>query len=628
MAARPNPPLPEGLLVGLEIHQQLDTPKLFCSCRGDLVEEVDLDFRRNLRPTSSELGEVDRAALAEARRGRSFRYEAPGPTACLVEMDEEPPHSMTGPALDAALEVSLLLGMRPVDEVHVMRKIVIDGSNTSGFQRTSLLATGGAIETSGGRIGIATLCLEEDAARKIGEEGGLVTYRLDRLGIPLVEIATDPDIHTPEVAREAAEAIGLALRSTGKVKRGLGTIRQDLNVSIPRGARVEIKGVQELRLLPLAVAWEARRQEHLLHTQSDLAKRGASAADLDRALIDITDLLRATESKVVRPAIDQGGVVLALALPRFGGLIGAAQKDAPRLGRELADYAIVAAGVKGLFHSDELPAYGITAQEVASIRERLALVHQDGFLLVAASKEKAVRALEAARERAKLALVGVIPETREVREDGSSRFLRPLPGGARMYPETDVPPVPLPVPRLAKVKAALPEMIPQKAKRFEETFGISAEEARTIARGAHAKLFETLAKDGQAREAARVLVHIFPETGEISEAALVEVFARLKRREFAKEALPDLIARLAKGESLEAAIGALGLGGAGGEVQRELDAEVDRLLQENDALLKTRGAAAAKPLMGPLMQKFRGRVSGEDVSRALERKIRERLGSS
>ncbi|MCK4615166.1 MAG: Glu-tRNA(Gln) amidotransferase subunit GatE, partial [Thermoplasmata archaeon] len=240
--------MPSEVKIGIEIHQQLDTHKLFCSCPSELKELKGTHLVRYLRPTRSELGEVDIAALSEARKALGIRYES-GNT-CLVEADEEPPHEVNQEAVEIALGIGRLFHADTVDELHFMRKIVIDGSNTTGFQRTGLVAMNGHLNTSKGVVGIDVICLEEDAARKISEKGKEKVYRLDRLGIPLVEVTTKPDIVSGEHAKETASLIGAYLRATGRVKRGLGTIRQDLNVSIPEGARVELKGVQDLRSIP------------------------------------------------------------------------------------------------------------------------------------------------------------------------------------------------------------------------------------------------------------------------------------------------------------------------------------------------------------------------------------------
>lgn len=253
-----------GLKCGIEIHQQLDTNKLFCECPSILrQDEPDIVVKRKLYAPAGETGKVDIAAAYEQSKKKTYVYEAYSDTTCLVELDEEPPHEINQEALRIALQISLLLNAKPLAIIQVMRKTVVDGSNTSGFQRTLLLATDGYVEVNDKKIGIATICLEEDAARIIKQDENESVFRLDRLGIPLVEIATKPEISTPEEAKAVALKIGEILRSC-KVKRGIGTIRQDVNMSIEGGSRVEIKGVQEPALIAKTIETEVERQLKLL----------------------------------------------------------------------------------------------------------------------------------------------------------------------------------------------------------------------------------------------------------------------------------------------------------------------------------------------------------------------------
>lgn len=254
-----------GFKCGLEIHQQLDTRKLFCACPSIVHDEnPDIHVNRKLRAVSGEQGMVDKAAKHEQSLGRQMRYEACSTSSCLVELDEEPPHQMDSDALSIVLRVANLLDAKVVDEIQVMRKTVIDGSNVSGFQRTALVAMDGVIGTSQGKVRIPTICIEEEAAKKIAADEDSVTFRLDRLGVPLIELATEADIVSPEHAKETAEKIGMVLRSAGKVKRGIGSIRQDVNVSIKDGARVEIKGFQDLRNIPAVIDHEVTRQQEAI----------------------------------------------------------------------------------------------------------------------------------------------------------------------------------------------------------------------------------------------------------------------------------------------------------------------------------------------------------------------------
>ncbi len=340
-----------GLMAGIEIHQQLDSGKLFCRCQSILRDEKpDIVFRRRLRASAGESGEVDIAALHEHKKGLEFVYEAYSDTTCLVESDDEPPHEMDSGALGSALLISKMLNALPVDELHVMRKTVVNGSNTSGFQRTVLLARNGFLETNSGKVRIASIMLEEDAAREIKKEKGFVVYRLDRLGIPLVEIGTEPDIKSPEQAKECAEKLGMILRSTGRIKRGIGTIRQDINISVKGGARVEIKGAQDLKLIPRIVEIEAGRQLALLEIKKNLRKK----ISLD--IKDAGDVFKNTESKLIKNAES----VYALKLSGFKGVIGKEIGPGKRLGTEFSGCAKTRALVTGIIHSDELPKYGIS----------------------------------------------------------------------------------------------------------------------------------------------------------------------------------------------------------------------------------------------------------------------------
>ena len=253
---------------GIEIHQQLETNKLFCSCPSKLRNDPhDISIKRRLRSVPGEGGEIDIAAKHERDKELEFTYEGYSDSTCSVEFDEEPPHDLNKNALEITLEICKMLNCDVVNEIQVMRKTVVNGSNTSGFQRTMLVGQGGYLETSHGRVGIDSVCLEEDSARRVGKilstktnKEKSIIYRLDRLGIPLVEIATCPDIKNPTQCKETAEKLGMILRSTGKVKRGIGVIRQDVNVSIKNGERVEIKGFQDLKNIPKIIDGEIKRQ--------------------------------------------------------------------------------------------------------------------------------------------------------------------------------------------------------------------------------------------------------------------------------------------------------------------------------------------------------------------------------
>ncbi len=612
-----------GLKAGIEIHQQLDTAeKLFCRCPTVLRDVADRtgEFYRYLRATESELGEIDRAAEEEMKLVRKFCYYTYD-TVCLVDHDEEPPTPMNPEALDICLTIAKMLGMTPVEQIHTMRKLVVDGSNTSGFQRTALVALSGALP-DGCRI--ETICLEEEAAQRVEGE----TFSLDRLGIPLVEITTAPCMRTPEAVQEVAAYIGMVLRSTGRVKRGLGTIRQDINVSIAGGARVEIKGVQELDLIAEVVRREVDRQTNLLAIRDALRDRGAR---VDRTVVDVTALFAGTKSAVLKKA----KFILAIRLCGFAGLVGREIQPGRRLGSEMSDYA-KKCGVGGIFHTDELPAYGVTAEEVARLREFVGAGDDDCVAIVAASRERAGCAAEQVMIRADMALAGVPEETRKMLEEGSSAYMRPLPGAARMYPETDVFPIALSGALWEGIR--VPELLTDRADRFVREFGLDGALARQVAFSERLPLFERAVAAGvRPTLAARTLLATCRELARggvaidrVSEDDILALLSAVEAGRAAKEAIPDLLAELARtaGESagtprerVDAAIAKM----APAVSQADVESIVRRIVAEREAFAREKGMGALGPLMGVVMQELRGSVDGKVVSETLRRELKRLL---
>lgn len=603
-----------GLKVGIEIHQQLDTrEKLFCRCPTESSEEPKLEIRRYLRLKKSEMGEEDRAAKEEVERRKKFLYKYYDST-CLVEADEEPPTEINREALKIAIQVAKMLKMTVLDEIHVMRKIVIDGSNTTGFQRTALVAVDGEIEVRGEKIGIATLCLEEEACRKVEEGEGFTVYSLDRLGIPLIEIGTKADIKTPEIAKETAKKIGMILRSTGRVKRGIGTIRQDVNISIRGGARVEIKGVQELDLIERVVEYEVLRQLNLLKIRIELQKRNAKVLG---EIFDVTDVFRNTKSKILK-----GKNVRAILLKNFAGIVGREIQPGRRLGTEFADIARTF-GLGGIFHTDELPAYGITAEEVDKLRRAVGANEDDAVVIAAGDIERVERALRRIIERANYCLVGVPEETRKANEDATTSYLRPLPGSARMYPETDVPPV------LSSefLNIEVPELIEERARRYSRL--LPQDLATEIADSKYYRLFEEFSTSVQPTIVARVL-HVIPtelrrenlNVDLLCEDHFRMVLEMIRDGEIAKEGAENALRILLKNpltarEELRKQIG----------YRDDLDSFIQRLVEEKKELIAEKGENAFKPLMGLVMNEFRGKMDGriiaEKLREAIQRKARE-----
>ncbi|MBQ6443397.1 MAG: Glu-tRNA(Gln) amidotransferase subunit GatE [Methanosphaera sp.] len=615
-----------GLMMGLEIHQQLDSQtKLFCRCPNSLTDkQPEGRLERRLRPTQSELGEIDRAAYEESQRNLQFIYETYNHHTCLVEADEEPPAPLNQEAVDISIILACLMNMKVVDEFHTMRKQVIDGSNTSGFQRTGILATDGYVETKYGNVTIETLGLEEDAARRIGEEDGKIIFRLDRLGIPLAEITTSPDMHHPLQVKAVAYQLGQILRST-RVKRGLGTIRQDLNISIKDGARIEVKGVQDLDLMPTIVENEVERQLKLIEIAEILDKRDA---EVEEEIHDVTELLENSQSKVVQSTLSEDdSAVLAIILRGFNGLIGREVQPGRRLGTEFSEHG-KKMGVKGLFHTDELPAYGITQEEVDTIKSKLNLGENDAFILVSGNRIKANNALKEVIKRAKQSLVGVPEETRRAMDNGNTEYLRPLPTASRMYVETDIPTEIIDKQRVEKIASNLPELPVVKKERIKESYGLSEDLAEQLVQENNADLFEEVQKELPNMESVKIASDIAYtikdlrrdglDISKLNRDVLVEIFSLVDNNVIAAAETEVVLKDACNGISAEESVKKNNLEKLSDDVVEE---GIKEIIKENESMIIERKMGAMGPLMGKAMAKFKGKADGKTVSSIIKKEI-------
>lgn len=615
-----------GLKMGLEIHQQLNTQhKLFCPCKTELIDDEHNELiKRNLRPTQSELGEIDRAALQESLRNLNFQYEAYNYNTCLVETDDEPPHSLNEEALEISITIAALMNMHIVDEFHTMRKQVIDGSNTGGFQRTGLVATDGYLDTPYGRVAIESLGLEEDAARRIETTDDYTEFRLDRLGIPLAEITTDPSMHHPEQVREVAYMIGQVLRSTN-VKRGLGTIRQDLNISISEGARVEIKGVQNLDLMSTIVENEVTRQLNLIDIKKELNERNAEVLE---EIHDLDELFENTESKILKSAES----IKAVVLKGFDGLIGREVQPGRRFGTEIASYA-KKRGVSGIFHSDELPAYGITQEEVDKVSEFLDIGPEDAFIIVAHDEDIAISALEEVKRRANLGFEGVLEETRKSLDDGNTEYMRPLPTANRMYLETDIPLFKITDEMVEPIKNNLPELPDVKKERIIKEYNLSEDLANQLVKRLEADVFEEILSDVDVNPTpvASLLAYDLREIKRegydisiLTTQHFKDLFQLLADGKIAKDSVTKLATAII--ESPEEDVTTIAESNNLTLLSEDEVCEIiANIVAKNENMVKERQMGAMGPLMGMSMKELKGKADGSLVNKIVKEEIQKLL---
>ncbi len=585
-----------GVKIGIEIHQRLNTTKLFCSCSSEQREQPIDVVERMLYRSVGELGEVDRAATFETEKKMKFIYRVYPNESCLVELDEEPPHEMNIEALKIGIQFCKMTSCKFPDEVHVMRKIVVDGSNTTGFQRTALIGFGGFVPSSLGKVRIASVCIEEEAARIEEKKDDRVIYKLNGLGIPLIEISTSPDIKTPRHAREVAEKIGRLLRALN-VQRGIGTIRQDINISVKGGARVEIKGFQELREMEDVIRAEIQRQLALIEIKKSVKPFGP------QEIKDVTDVFSKCKTKFLRSIIESGGHVYASKLP---GLKGYLKKSLGQhtLGKELAYYAIVY-GPKGIIHNDEdLEKYGLS-KEFEDLKKILKATDSDIIFIVAGRNAR--RAAEAVVKRASI-LGKKIPEETRVAKAGDSVYLRPLPGSHRMYPETDIPPITLDKYLDVEIPKTLDEYEMELSKK------IGRELATSIVRSRDFKRFLELSKSVKDVKTLAVLfTNIFKELRRegfdvnLSDEDIITILGHVESGRISKSSLKDVILSFARGERDISKFSLL--------KGKDLENLVREIIEKNPGKNE-------KALMGIIMEKYRGRVDGREVFEMIKKLVR------
>jgi glutamyl-tRNA(Gln) amidotransferase subunit E len=621
------------LKVGFEIHQQLSTQnKLFCNCKCLEVENYDSIFLRKLRPAHSELGSYDRASIFEFTKMRTIKYHSSYIASCLVEADEEPPHEINRDAMDTALIVSLALNSNIIDEINVMRKIVIDGSNTSGFQRTMLISYGGHLQVDGKKIGVQTICLEEDSGKLLSDDGKFREYGLDRLGIPLIEIALEPVTGTPTEIVKIALTLGRLLRTTKRVARGLGSIRQDVNISVNNGKGiVEIKGVQRLDQLIKVIEYETTRQHGLILIAEKMNReRKPNDIIIGDKIMDITNIFIDSSSKIIQKVIsNKENIFMAVRVKGFKGLFGFEPYPDIRIGKELGEL-VRFYGFGGLFHSDELPNYGITDIEVKKVNEILDIdISKDGFIILGGPREKMSIAISAICDRLNNVSSGVPSETRAARIDGKTIYSRPKPGSARMYPETDISPFKITDDLLVPLKEKVPKSWNETILYLAKKYQLNENLAEKIFDSNYFEIFEVLCdltKISPSFIASKLTEDILNlerqgyDSSILNNDILLDIFKRLDSGLIAKESINLIMEKLMNKttKSVDESIRVLGIKSISDE---ELEKIINKIIEDNMLIIQEKGMKAMSALMGKCMTILRGKVNGKKINEVINNKL-------
>jgi glutamyl-tRNA(Gln) amidotransferase subunit E len=379
-------------------------------------------------------------------------------------------------------------------------------------------------------------------------------------------------------------------RSTRHVRVGMGASRQDVNVSVRGGRRVEIKGVPKAGWAPRLVHGEAWRQVNLLRLRDELHGRGfRGAVDVRVETADVTGFLGSSSlaplraetwewfvrSQGRRPGFELGQGpfrVLAVRLPGLAGTLAWPTQPRRTFAHELAGRVRVIAGLDQppiLFHSEAWPREA--GEHLARLRAAARCEEKDALVVVWGPERDVHTAADEIRLRYVDATEGVPNETRQPFADGSTDFERILPGPDRMYPDTDSPPTRVTRERVDRLRASLPERPWEREARYVAA-GVPVPVVHYLVRRGGAALVDRVVAEAGAdlRSAAfffgerlKGLRRAGVVVESISEDAWVELFHALAARPARREAWAILVRRMAHrpGESLAGLLGELGLDG-------------------------------------------------------------------
>lgn len=618
-----------GFKSGLEIHQQLLTDKkLFCRCpAGKYSDKYNAEILRHMRPTLSELGEYDGTALMEFKTKKEIVYRIHRDTICTYEMDDTPPFQINEDALDIALSIGMLYNCKIVDEIHIARKQYLDGSIPTGFQRTSIFALDGKIPYKNREINIVQLSIEEDACREVSDIGHQRVYLTDRLGMPLIETVTAPEMRTPNEVAEVAQICRRLVRSTGKVRTGIGAARQDVNVSVEGGTRVEIKGVPKITNIPLLTYNEAMRQWNLLRLRDELHRRGITPSSFEAKVENVTKLLKKTYYLPIQNAVHQGMEVNCVVLRGFKDLLQWRTQTDTYFSREISDRIRVIACLTTIPNMINSDGRGETlgSAEWQKLKKASGAGDNDTMVIVwgnqkdveTASKEIIIRAREAA--------VGIPSETRQALRDGTNGFERILPGPDRMYPDTDLPPKRITEERLAGLKKNLPEQIWLRESYYTQ-LNVPKDLIQPLSVSPFAPLFKKAVTGWNLDPVLTSVVLIqFPkrikrkglDTSVFCPDVMEKILMLYKDGRLVKDGILPLMLDIAAAgtfdESMVRSVSSLY------DMERNFYASLDRISKTKLRSKKNFRTV----LMSALMQSLRGRANGSDLLKMIDLKLQE-----
>ncbi len=622
-----------GFKSGLEVHVQINTEKkLFCRCpAGKYTSTFHSEILRHMRPTLSELGEYDRTALMEFKTKKNIVYRLNRESVCTYEMDDTPPFLINQDALDIAIEMALLLNCKMAGELHVIRKQYLDGSIPTGFQRTAIVGLDGELTHRNKKIRVIQLAIEEDSCREISDKGHKIVFTTDRLSIPLIEIVTQPDMKTPKEVADVGESIRKLTRTTGHYRRGPGTARQDLNVSINGGRRVEIKGVPSVKLLEILSHREALRQKSLLEIRDILSKKGIKKSQMKPSFFDVKEVFIHSNEDFMHKHVKKNGKIKAAVLPGLRKILGYEVQPGRVFADEIEGRVRVIACIDKnpvFLHNGEIENKNEHNINWEAIRKDIDGKQNDGIIIVWGSDEDTRTAMKEIEIRVLELFDGIPPETRQVLPDGNTDFERILPGADRMYPDTDSAPFPITDERIKKINEELPDTSWEKIREYQE-MGLDEGTINVLLYRNRHKIFDRLT--GELKIDPKLTGRVLSGTvtwlsrkghqvEELTENVFVSFFKLFNKKQFTKEIIPRLLTDMLvnSGCSIEKSLKNLKIVPVKEDQIRKL---IEKSLIKSDRNNFSDIYKYKRFIIGKIMQDARGKIDGKRVKELLDKAV-------
>jgi glutamyl-tRNA(Gln) amidotransferase subunit E len=349
-------------------------------------------------------------------------------------------------------------------------------------------------------------------------------------------------------------------------------------------------------------------------------------------IFEITNDWKNCKSKIIQKALEDNSIIKAIKIQNFSGMFGYSPYEGIRLGKEIGQL-VKFYGIGGVFHSDELPNYGIEEEDIGIVKKVINFKENDAFLIIAAPTSKIDFAIESIINRINQASKGVPAETRLATPNGDTVFLRPRPGASRMYPETDIPPIILSKNELENAENNIPKPWDESLAEIQKKYDLNEQLAEQIFDSQYIDLFEKIVRETSVNPTfiASVLCSSITRLERdglnsklLKNEEITKSFELLESGKITKESIDIIFENIMSGKSntVDQALKNTRIETVG---EGKLEKIIEKIINENKGLIHNQKERAMGPLMGIAMKELRGKAPGEIVNNLLLNNIKKIL---